>query len=264
MFPRPAVFYAPLPCTERIGSIGRGARRAAACVALAVLLSGCVLQRVFDTHDQLCDAQPPAVVIAGGAGEPLRVVFEVPTLTRDDVEWLVGRPPTRVVPAADGVRLIFAAAPADAADADDGTWVTEMRFVQVDGEMKLAESVPPSHLAKLVPRELIDRTIAAACKPAISFSPPGARFDIRSLDANAFPDRRRVESILGPPHERERDGTYVYRFCLKPCDAGARPIARFAYRFGADGRLERGDFGYFRYRLVVDRPAGIATLTLRL
>ena len=232
--------------------------------ALAAMLGGCVLDRVFETHDQLCKASPRQVVIEGGAGAPLRVVFDRPTLTRDDIEWLVGLPPTRVIPASDGVRLQFAAAPAERAASGEATLVTELRFVALDGRMKLAESIPPAHLAQLVPRALIDRAVEAACKPEISLAPPGARFDIRSIDASAFPDHRRIESILGPAHEREADGTYVYRFCLLPCDAGARPLARFAYRFGADGRLEHGDFAYFRYRLLVNRPGGVATLSLRL
>lgn len=250
--------------TALIRATRRPALRGVVVCALAALLSGCVLNRVFDTHDQLCKASPPQVVISGGAGAPLHVAFAQPTLTREDVEWLVGLPATRVVPAADGVRLQFAAVPADAPQGDGTTLVTELRFRSVDGAMKLAESVPPAHLAQLVPRALIDRAVAAACKPEVSLSPPGARFDIASLDASLFPDRKRIETILGPPHEQDADGLYAYRFCLVPCDAAARPIARFAYRFGADGRLERGDFGYFRYRLIVDRPAGVATLTLRL
>ncbi|HEY8245344.1 MAG TPA: hypothetical protein VII68_17905 [Casimicrobiaceae bacterium] len=238
--------------------------RAFAVLALAAVVSGCVLDRIFATHDQLCKSSPREVVIEGGAGAPLRVVFERPTLTRDDIEWLVGLPPTRVVDAADGVRLQFAAAPAGRAQDEGPTLVTELRFVPIDGQMKLAESLPPAHLAQVLPRELIDRAVAAACKPELSLAPPGARFDIASIDANVLPDRRRIESILGPPHERDADGTYVYRFCLLPCNDGARPLARLAYRFGPDGRLERGDFAYFRYRLLVDRPSGVATLTLRL
>jgi hypothetical protein len=191
-------------------------------------------------------------------------MFERPTLTREDIEWLVGLPPTRVVEAADGVRLQFTATPVDRAQDKGPTLVTELRFVPVDGKMKLSESLPPAHLAQVLPRELIDRTVAAACKPELSLAPPGARFDITSISANVFPDRSRIESILGPPHERDAEGALLYRFCLVPCDEGARPLARLAYRFGPDGRLERGDFAYFRYRLIVDRPAGVATLTLRL
>jgi hypothetical protein len=242
----------------------RPALRGVAFCAIAALLSGCVLERVFETHDQLCKASPREVVIAGGAGAPLRVSFDRPTLTREDIEWLVGLPPTRVVEAADGVRLQFTATPVDRAHDKGPTLVTELRFVPVDGKMKLSESLPPAHLAQVLPRELIDRAVAAACKPELSLAPPGARFDIASIDANVFPDRNRIEAILGPPHERDPEGALLYRFCLVPCDAGARPLARLAYRFGNDGRLERGDFAYFRYRLLVDRPSGVATLTLRL
>lgn len=239
------------------------ASRLAALVAAAPLLAGCVLERVLDTHRQLCHASPPQVVVAGAAGEPLRVLFERPTLTRDDVEWLVGLPPTRVLPAADGVRLVYEAVPAGPAS-DAEPLATELRFRVVDGAPRLAESIPPTRLTSLVPRELVDRTVATACKPSISLAPPGARFDLAGFDWTTFPDPQRIASILGPPHERGADGRLVYRFCLVPCDAAARPLAVFAYRFGADGRLEHGEFAYFRYRLVVDRPAGSAVLALRL
>ena len=146
--------------------------QAALVLALALLLGGCVLDRMCLTHDQRCKASPRLGVIVGGAGAPLRVVFERPTMTRDDIEWLVGLPPTRVIPDANGVRMQFAAAPADRAG-DEATLVTELRFVPVDGTMKLAESIPPSHLAQLVPRELIDRAVGAACKPEISLAPGG-------------------------------------------------------------------------------------------
>jgi hypothetical protein len=169
-----------------------------------------------------------------------------------------------VIPAPDGVRLQFAAAPAERAASGEATLVTELRFVALDGQMKLAESIPPAHLAQLVPRELIDRAVEAACKPEISLAPPGARFDIQSLDASVFPDTAPDRVDPRPAHEREADGAYVYRFCLLPCDAGARPLARFAYRFGADGRLERGDFAYFRYRLLGRSTGRRATLSLRL
>lgn len=233
-------------------------------MVLASMLTGCVLDRVLDTHDQMCKASPRQVLIAGGAGESLRVVFERPTLTPADVEWLVGLPPTDILASADGIRLQFAAAPVGRPMEDGATFVTELRFVAVSGEMRLAESIPPAQMVGLAPRELLDHMIAAACHPELSLAPPGARFDIRSLEATAFPDRRRIESIVGPPHDRDADGAFVYRFCLVPCDPLAPPIARLAYRMGPDGRLERGEFAYFRYRLIVDRPAGVATLALRL
>jgi len=178
----------------------RPALRGVAFCALAALLSGCVLDRVFDTHDQLCKASPPEVVITGGAGAPLRVVFERPTMTRDDVEWLVGLPPTRVITRPDGVRLQFAAAPAERPQDDGATLVTELRFVAFDGTMKLAESIPPPHVAQLLPRELIDRAVAAAWRchwPGSWRGPSAARWTRRTSGKGP-----RSLSLFPPP-ERE-------------------------------------------------------------
>lgn len=240
-------------------------RRAFMLAALAtLLLSGCVLERVLDTHHQLCDASPAQVVVSGTAGGALRITFDRPTLTRDDVEWLVGVPPTRVVPTRDGVRLLYAAVPLDDAATGVPALETELRFRSVGGALRLAEAIPPAQVATLVPRDLVDLTIGVACKPSISLAPPGARFDLAAMDWNALPDHGRVVATLGPPHERSREGALVYNYCLLPCDAAARPVARFTYRLDAGGRLEHGQLDYFRYRLVIDRPGSVATLTLRL
>jgi hypothetical protein len=170
-----------------------------------------------------------------------------------------------VEPTADGVRLVYAARPSDPALAGGEELVTQLEFRTIAGVPRLAESIPPARLSRLATRELVDRTIAAVCKPELSFAPPGARFDIAGMGAAAFPDERRVVSILGPPHERSRDPDgLAYRFCLVPCDAGARPLAEFRYTLGADGKLARADFAYFRYRLVVEPAAGVATIALRL
>ena len=114
-------------------------------------------------------------------------------------------------------------------------------------------------------RDLIARAIAAACRPQISLSPPGARFDISNLPPGSLPDEARVTRMLGPPHERWHDPEGIeYRYCLLPCGDDASYIARFRYAFGAGGRLQRAEFTYFRYVLTVDPEAGVATISLRL
>ena len=247
-------------------AVARSRVRVTLATAVACLaLQGCILERVFDTHAQLCEAKPPQIAIVGTPAAGLRVVFERPTLSRADVEWLVGLPATRVEPTSDGVRLVYAARPSDAELAGNEELVTQLVFRTVGGVPRLAESIPPPRLSRLATRELVDRTIAAVCKPEISIAPPGARFDITGMGTAAFPDERRVVSILGPPHERLRDPDgLAYRYCLVPCDAGVRPLAEFRYALGADGKLARADFAYFRYRLVVEPAAGVATIALRL
>jgi hypothetical protein len=243
-------------------------RRVRARVLLAgvlapLALGGCVLDRVLDTHRQLCEASPPQVVVAGAPGEGYRIAFAQPTLTRDDVEWLVGLPPTSVAATPGGVRLAYVASPSGRRAAPGESIAAELVFRDVDGVPKLAASVPPARLSALVPRELVDGVIATICRPEISLAPPGARFDISSIAPAALPDEARIVAMLGPPHFR--DGASIgYRFCLEPCDPWTRPIAQLVYTLRDDGRLARAEIAYFRYLLVVDPPAGVATISLRL
>jgi len=230
---------------------------------VASVLGGCVLDRVLDTHRQLCEAQPPQVVVAAAPGKGYRVDFARPTLTREDVEWLVGLPPTRVVDSATGVRLVYVATPHDPPAPRVGALATDLVFRNDGGAMKLAAAIPPERVSSLVPRELVDAAIATACRPEISLAPPGARFDLARVPSSAFPDKARIVAELGPPHFRD-GATFGYRFCLEPCDPKARPLAMFTYATGDDGRLRQARLAYFRYQLDIDRDANLATLSLRL
>ena len=222
-----------------------------------------MLDRVLDTHRQLCEAQPPQVVVAAAPGKGYRVDFARPTLTREDVEWLVGLPPTRVVDSATGVRLVYVATPHDPPAPRVGAPATDLVFRNDGGAMKLAAAIRPERVSSLVPRELVDAAIATACRPEISLAPPGARFDLARVPSSAFPDKARIVAELGPPHFRD-GATFGYRFCLEPCDPKARPLAMFTYATGDDGRLRQARLAYFRYQLDIDRDANLATLSLRL
>jgi hypothetical protein len=232
-------------------------------VALALATGGCVLDRVLETHRQLCDASPSQIQVSGAAGEGYRVEFARPTLTREDVEWLVGLPPTRVVPELDGVRLVYVASPTGRAALPGESLATELVFRNVDGVPKLAATLPPARLSSVMPRELVDRSLEAACRAEISLVPPGARFDITAVQVAQLPDAARIAYVLGAPHVGDT-AMALYRYCLEPCDPAARPIAQLDYRFGPDGRLTRAKFDYFRYALTVDPKAGVATISLRL
>lgn len=241
----------------------RAIARCAAAALAGSVLAGCVLDRVMATHDQLCASSPREVVVAFGNGEGFRVDFARPTLTRDDVEWLVGLPPTRTVVVPGGVRLVYVASPSGRPPAPAESIASELVFRDVDGVPKLAATVPPARIAALVPRELVDATIATICRPEISLAPPGVRFDLDTMPRAAFPDEARIVAQLGPPHFRE-GASFGYRFCLEPCDPRTRPIAQFVYTAGGDGRLRRATLAYFRYQLDVDLPSRVATLSLRL
>lgn len=240
----------------------RPIRTGIAFVALAIPLQGCVLDRVFETHRQLCDASPRQVTVDRSSGS-YRVWFDRPTLTRDDVEWLVGQPPTRAEPIAGGVRLAYAATQVGRPAEPGRELVAQLAFRDQGDGPKLIAATAPARLSTVVPRELIDSAIAAICRPEISLAPPGARFDISSIDVSTLPDEERIVSLLGPPSFR--NGTAIgYAFCLEPCDPRARPVARVVATFEPDGRPRRAEIDYFRYQLTVDLVGKTATVALRL
>ena len=245
----------------------RGIQRWSGIIALAAapFLSGCILERVFETHHQLCDVAPPEVQVVDSPSGALKIVFSRPTLTIEDIGWLVGVKPTRIEPRGDEIVWIFSAAPSARPASEGETITSELRFRNEGGVHKLYETVPPPRMGPLMSRDLIARSVKAACRPQISLSPPGARFDIADLPAGSLPDEARVTRMLGPPHRRSRDPeTIEYRYCLLPCGDDASYMARFHYEFAADRRLLRAEFTYFRYVLTVDREAGYATISLRL
>jgi hypothetical protein len=243
----------------------RRSRGVIAALVAAPLLSGCILERVLETHAQLCDASPPEVAVVDGPAGALKIVFSRPTLTLDDIGWLVGVKPTRVESRGDDIVWIFSAAPSARPASGSETITSELRFRNEGGAFKLAESVPPPRMGPLMSRDLIARSIKAACRPHISLSPPGARFDIADLPPDSLPDEARVTRMLGPPHRRIRDPDSIeYRYCLLPCGDDKSYLARFHYEFGPDRRLLRAEFTYFRYVLTVNRDDGYATISIRL
>ena len=93
------------------GTRVRAWTRALAVLSVVPILSGCILDRVFQTHRQLCDVSPPEVAVVDGPGGAMKLVFSRPTLTIDDIGWLVGVKPTRVEPRGDEIAWIYSAAP---------------------------------------------------------------------------------------------------------------------------------------------------------
>jgi hypothetical protein len=243
---------------------GNGWRVLLAALVAAPSLSGCILERVMETHAQLCDASPPEVAVVDGPNGGLKLLFSRPTLTAEDIGWLVGVKPTRIEPRGDELAWIYSAAPSARPESGERL-SSELRFRNDAGTFKLAETVPPARFGPLMSRDLIARSIAAACHPQISLSPPGARFQIRGLPRGGLPDYAGVTPRRGPPPARRHDPEGIeYRYCLLPCADDTSYMARFRYEFVPGRRLQRAEFVYFRYVLTVDPIAGYATISLRL
>ena len=83
------------------------------CLLTTLALQGCLLTRVLETRSQLCDEQPARVIVKREPGRTLRVTFEEPTLTEQDIIWIVGFEPTGAAGGNTVRELVYEARPLD-------------------------------------------------------------------------------------------------------------------------------------------------------
>ena len=244
--------------------------RLCATVLLAILLTwtlqGCLFTRVLETRTQLCDEQPPQVIVTRRSGGGVRVVFEKPTLTERDVVWIVGHEPTEVA-GANQVRMLSYEAIALDRPFDHATsLVVLLSFTRLEGEYRLSEVEIPEKLNSILSPSLIDAAVRVVCKTRIGVVPPRTTFDLTSVDRATLPTRDALKQVLGTPTALvARSNELSYRYCLAPCAAEASMVASLIFVFGHNGDLRHADATYFRYSVVVDLTSSrpIATVELR-
>jgi len=227
-------------------------------------LQGCLLTRVFDTRAQLCDEQPPRVIVTRPPASDLRVVFEKPTLTDRDVVWIVGYEPTEIA-GPDPVRLAsYEALPLDRPLDHASSLVVKLSFTRVDGEYRLSQLDIPERFNSVLSPALVDAAVRVVCKTEIGVVPPSTTFDLTSIDRATLPTRDTLTRLLGAPLLPVRPNEISYQYCLAPCAERSPRVANLKFAFGNDGDLHRADAAYFRYSAVVELTSSKPTATVEL
>ena len=199
------------------------ARRAAGAALLAIVavapLQGCLLDRVLATKAQLCDQVPPGVVLTRTPGSSLRVVFAQPTLTEQDVVWIIGFEPSSVGASAQRREMAYEVRPLARPLHASAGFVARLAFDRVGGESRLAEVEIPPQLDAVLSQPLLDAAVKVACKAKIGVAPPRTTFDLRDVDRATLPDREALARLLGlPPAVGPPDAEMDLAYCLVPCD----------------------------------------------
>lgn len=239
--------------------------RALLCLALMPTLQGCLLTRVMDTRSQLCDEQPPAVIVVQESGRDLRVVFEKPTLTEQDVISMIGFEPTQTGGGGAVRTLSYEARPLHRPFDRATGLVLRLSFVRGQGEYKLSEVQIPEQFNAILPPTLLDAAVKVACRSKISAVPPQSTFDLTPVDRATLPDRDALRKLLGPPAgSLPRVDEIAYLYCLVPCEARPDAVASLRFSFGVDGELLHAEASYFRYSATVDLASSRPTATIGL
>ncbi len=235
------------------------------CMMATFALQGCLLTRVLETRTQLCDEQPPRVMVTRRPGSGPRVLFEKPTLTDRDVVWIVGYEPTEIM-GANGIReFTYEALPLHRPLDRAASLVVRLSFARLEGEYRLSEVELPDKFNSILPPPLLDAAVRVVCKTNIGVVPPSTTFDLASLDKATLPTRDALTQLLGTPTAAiARSDEISYQYCLAPCDSTSSMVANLRLSFGNYGKLHRAEASYFRYFAVIDlissRPTAIIEL----
>ena len=233
------------------------------CLAILLLLQGCLYDRILQTKAQLCKQQPAQIVVERSPTGARSVVFKQPTLTLKDVVWLLGAEPSSRVDTASAVHLTYASVPlAEALTARDEL-VLQLVFVKVGAAHKLQRAQIPAQFEQILSAELIDEAMRAVCRSKIDPAALRAEFDLANVDQAVLPTRAQLLSILNEAAVAQGGNNLEYRYCLQPCASNRQRLSHWRIKFARDGRLETATVGYFRYLFTLDMHSGKAAIALR-
>lgn len=244
----------------------RAGAKTLVCMLLVGSLQGCLLTRLMETRTQLCDEQPPRVVVIQAPGSGLRILFQNPTLTDRDVIWMAGFPPSEIVDIGGVREFSYDARPVQRPRDPAASLVFKLSFKPVDGEYRLSEMKLPEKLSTIVPPPLLGAAVKIACKARVVALRQSTTLDLTEVDLATLPTREGLQQLLGAPTaETMSTREMSVQYCLVPCDAQPVRVASFMFAFSAPGRMERAEANYFRYWAIVDllSPTPTATFELR-
>ena len=231
-------------------------------MASTLLLSGCILFRIYDFKEQFCDYQANFEL---SVDDDIELRMLNPVLLDSDVVWLLGAEPTRREQRGAELDLVYVVEKDLPVTSDEYAIPVRLRFVKDDGEFFLSAGVIDKNLGSMITPGLIDETVAHTCDSETSIADSNVTVDLSDLDPDAVPNRADIEEALGKPMQRFDDGRGVlYRFRLRDARPGTqKSFARIWY--AADGeRVERVQFRYLRYELDADFVAGVGVISIDL
>lgn len=232
-------------------------------LALLLLLQGCIYDRILQTKAQLCNQQPPQIVIEGSAPGSRSVVFNKPTLTLRDVVWLLGADPSARTERGSAVQLTYASVPLLEPPTVHNELVLELTFSKIGTDYKLQRARIPAQLEHILSPHLIDEAMRLVCRSKIYPASLRADFDLTGIDPSTLPTRHQILSVLDSPTAPESAPSLEYRYCLQPCAKNLQRPSSWKVAFDDQGRMRNATVEYLRYVLSVDLSSNKARIALR-
>ncbi|KGM43974.1 hypothetical protein JY97_03780 [Alkalispirochaeta odontotermitis] len=224
----------------------------------AVILNGCVLERIFRVKNQLCDFEKNFQIdISGG----FRILLKDPVMFDEDITWLAGAEPSKQEIAGDELIMTYIAERNGMHIPGQYDLPIELRFVRLDGKYRLKEASLSKNLADILTDELLSQLMQSICKSKKSLVKQQVTIDIRKLDRKFLPIRSEILDLLGPPNPKPPLARkLVYDYQLKN---NAAPGTETLIEITLDDTNETIlgiRVKYLRYNLDADFVKGVAVL----
>ena len=184
-----------------------------AAVTIAVILQGCLLNRLDTAQAQACDWRNAVHVTAGGRPG---LSFQEPLLLRSDVEAMAGFSPSRAERYGDRWRWTYIIEKVDGESSSPTRYVTELTFREHDGKPRLERLELPSEVGPFLTDEALGEMFGELCAldPLSLLAAGSFERTLSPQQLEAVPGRETLLTLLGPPTAEVGDGLgwrYEYR-----------------------------------------------------
>jgi len=229
-------------------------------LSVALILNGCILERIFRVKNQLCDFEKNfQIEITQG----FRVLLREPVMLDEDITWLAGAEPTEKKLIGHELVMTYIAQRKGVQSNGQYDLPIELRFVRLDGEYRLKEGYLGKNLTDALTDELLTQIMQSVCKSEKSLVKQQITIDIRNLDRTMLPARSEITGILGPPNPNAGiEHRLFYDYQLADNDAIDKETV-VEIEFDETGeKLHRIKVKYLRYSLDADFKKGEAILSV--
>jgi len=227
-------------------------------LATAVILHGCILERIFRVKDQLCDFEKKFQI---DTSEGFRVILRDPVLLDEDITWLAGADPSQQKFTGDELVMTYIAERKGIHSTGQYDLPIELRFVRLDGKYRLKEGYLSKNLADILTDELLTQIMQSVCKSEKSLVKQKITIDIRTLDRTLLPAGSEITGILGPQNPNSgNDHRQIWDYRLRDHDAIDKETIIEVNYDDSDERILRIKVKYLRYSLDADFEKGEAVL----
>ena len=227
-------------------------------ISAALILNGCLLERIFRVKDQLCEFDKYFQI---EISEGFRVILLEPVLLDEDITRLAGADPSEKKIINDELVMTYIAERKGAPTHGQYDLPIELRFIDIDDEYRLKEGYLGKNLTDILTEELLTQIIQSVCESQKSLVKQQITVDIRALDRLLLPTRSEIAGILGPPNPATGiKTTQLYDYHLKNHVDPDKMITVKIEFDGFGNRIQRIKVKYLGYNLEADLAEGKAVL----